>query len=186
MDTHQLEALLDGGEETDSIEFKGAMAWDKNSLVKDILAMANVIDGGRIIIGVEDGTFLRQGLTEDQVQTYDLDIMRDQVAPFADPMVQFRCEIVADRDGRRYAILEIASFESTPVICRRNGADVQAGTVYFRSRARRPQSARVDNSTDLREIIETAAARSMQRLRRLGFTAEVPNPYDYEGELGGL
>ncbi len=186
MDTLQLEALLDGGEETDSIEFKGAMNWDKKGLVKDILAMANVRDGGRIIIGVEDGTFQRQGLTEDQIQTYNLDIMRDQIAPFADPMVQFRCEIVADREGRRYAVLEIASFEFTPVICRRGGEDVHAGTLYFRSRARRPQSARVENSTDLREIIEIATVRTMQRFGRLGLVAEVSKPYDYGSELEGL
>lgn len=69
MNTEDVEALLSGAEETDALEFKGAVPWDRNLFVKDILAMANVIDGGRIVIGVEDGTFRRLGLAPEQVAT---------------------------------------------------------------------------------------------------------------------
>lgn len=186
MDTQALESLLDGAEETDTLEFKGAMAWDRNTLVKDILAMANTLDGGRIVIGVEDGTYRRQGLSDDQIATYDFEQMRDQIAPFADPLVVFRSEIVSDRDGLRYAVIEVSSFEVIPVICKRDGADVQEGTIYFRSRTRRPQSARVQNSSDMREIVESSVARSMRRLTRMGFVAEQQDRYDYDAELGGL
>src|SRR5260221_1522431 len=101
VDTEALETLLAGAEETDSLEFKGAMPWDRNTLAKDILALANVIDGGRIIVGVEDETFQRQGLTEEQAQTYNIDHMRDGIAPFADPRVVFRCAIVSCTPGGR-------------------------------------------------------------------------------------
>lgn len=60
MNTAELEALITGAEETDVLEFKGAMSWDRNTFVKDILAMANVIDGGRIVVGVEDGILVFQ------------------------------------------------------------------------------------------------------------------------------
>ena len=186
MDTETLEQVLDGAEETDTLEFKAAIEWSKNTLVKDILAMANVIDGGRIIVGVEDETFERQGLTDEQIATFNVEIMRDQIAPYADPFVFFRCEIVADRAGQRYAVIEVSPFESIPVVCRKDGADVQAGIIYFRSRARRPQSARVQTSSEMQEIIETAVARSMRRLRRMGFVAEEPAGYDYDDELGDL
>ncbi len=186
MDTEALETLLAGAEETDSLEFKGAMPWDRNTLAKDILALANVIDGGRIIVGVEDETFQRQGLTEEQAQTYNIDQMRDGIAPFADPRVVFRCEIVSDRAGRRYAVIDVSPFEDVPVICKRNGADVHAGTVYFRSRSRRPQSARVDSSSDMRDIIERAAALSTRRLRRIGFIPEQQPDDELDAELGGL
>ena len=186
MNTEDLETLLEGGEETDSLEFKGAMAWDAKSLVRDILAMANVLDGGRIIVGVEDGTFAREGLTEEQVASFIPDVMRDQVAPFADPMVQFRCEIVADSTGKRFAVVEVSPFESIPVICKKSSTDVYAGTVYFRSRSRRPASARVESSADMREIIEAATVRSARRLRRLGYVPEQEPDFDYDSELGGL
>ena len=162
------------------------MSWDRNTLVKDILSMANIIDGGRIVIGVEDETFHRQGLTEEQIQTYNIDIMRDGIAPFADPRVEFRCEIVADRDGRHYAIIDVSPFDDIPVICKREGADVHAGTIYFRSRSRRPQSARVDNSSDMRDIIERSAALSARRLRRIGFVPDQQPDAEFDAELGGI
>ncbi len=59
MTTEELEELLEGAEETDALEFKQAMNWD-DGLVKDILAMANIEDGGRIVVGIDDGTFARQ------------------------------------------------------------------------------------------------------------------------------
>jgi predicted HTH transcriptional regulator len=186
LDTQAFEAMLDGAEETDSLEFKAAIAWDRNALVKDILAMANIIDGGRIIIGIADGSFQRQGLTEEQLQTYKIDTMRDAVAPFADPRVIFRREVVTDRNGLQYIVIEVSPFEDFPVICCRDGADVTAGTIYFRSRSRRPQSARVASSTEMRDIIERSAALSMRRLARLGFVAKPENTYDYDAELRGL
>lgn len=185
MNTVELEALIAGAEETDVLEFKGAMSWDRNTFVKDILAMANVIDGGRIVVGVEDGTFVRQGLTPAQLATFKIDEMRDGLAPFADPRVVFRSEVVADNGGLQYVVMEVQPFDDVPVICRRDGADVHAGVIYFRSRTRRPQSAAVANSADMRDIVERAAVLSARRLRRVGFVPEVAGP-DYNAELGGL
>lgn len=185
MTTEELEALLDGAEETDSLEFKGAMAWNRK-LVKDILAMANVIDGGRIVIGIKDGTGDRQSLSDDQAASYNIEKLRDEVAPFADPRVVFRCDIVIDREGRRLAVLSVSPFEDLPVICRKDGPDIAAGSIYFRSRTRRPASARVDNSADMRDIVERAAALSTRRLKRMGFMPVTEPGYDYDAELGGL
>lgn len=186
METEELEALLDGAEETDRIEFKAAINWNRNGLVKDILAMANIQDGGRIVIGVEDETFARQGMTAEQIATFVLDDMRDQIAPFADPRVVFKIFTPTDRDGRRYVVIDVSPFDEFPVICKRDGTDVQAGTIYYRSRAQKPQSARVSSYTDLRDIIEISVARRMQRMQRMGFVAAVGQQYDYEAELGGL
>jgi predicted HTH transcriptional regulator len=188
VDTEQLERLLDGAEETDTLEFKGPMAWDKTSLVKDILAMANVIDGGRIIVGVEDGTYQRIGLTDEQAATFDIEVMRDQVAPFADPRVTFRCDVVPDAGGLRYAVIEVSPFDDLPVVCRRDGTGIEAGTIYFRTRRGRARSARVDNSSDMRDIIERAAALSARRLARIGFVPAEAHPLDeaFDRELDDL
>lgn len=110
MDIKEVEALLAGAEETDTLEFKAAVSWDRNLFVKDILALANVIDGGRIVVGVEDGTFARQGLTPEQVASFNNDIMRDAIAPFADPRVLFRSEAVEDAQGLRYIIIDVSPF----------------------------------------------------------------------------
>jgi predicted HTH transcriptional regulator len=186
MTTDELEALLEGADETESLEFKGPMKWNKNSLVKDILAMSNLQDGGRIVFGVEDETYARIGLSEGEITSFNLDTMKDQVAEYADPYVSFRKEIAIDRQGKKYVILTIGSFDELPVICKKDGPDLQKGTVYFRSKTQKPQSARVSNSNDMREIIEVAAVRRMQRLRRIGLVAEKTDEYDFKKELGGL
>lgn len=185
MNTQDLEGLLNGAEETDALEFKGPMEWH-SSLIKDILALANVRDGGRIIVGIEDETFRRVGVTNTQIATFNNDILRDRVAPYADPRVELRCEVVSDIQGLRFVIIDVSPFETTPVICRRDGEGLQAGAIYYRSRAGRPASARVARSDDMRDVIEVAIVRSRRRLERIGIFEPVQKDDQYDRELGGL
>ncbi len=185
MTPDRLELLLEGRQETDAVEFKSAIPWDKNTFVKDILALANIIDGGSIIVGVDDGTFVRHGMGDDLIATYDIEQMRDQIAPFADPRVMFTRHIIADARGFKYVVIEVSPFEDIPIICARDGYDVQKGVIYYRSRSRRPESARVSNSADMRDIIEASIARRSRQLRRIGFVPP-PGKYDFDAELGGL
>lgn len=193
MTPEELEALLGGAEETDKLEFKQAMVWHKLSLAKDILAMANVLGGGRIIVGVEDGTFARQGLSDAQIASYVPDAMRDQVAEYADPEVVFSVKFPVDFAGRQYVVIEVSEFAELPVICKRDGqqdqnkaTEVQRGTLYFRSRAQKPQSARVSSSNDLRKIIERAVVKRFAQLRDIGFGAAQEPLNTLDAELDGL
>ena len=186
MTTDELEALLEGAEEIDALEFKAAMEWNRNSLVKDILAMANIENGGQIIFGIADETYERQGLSDAQVETFNLDIMRDQVGEFADPYVRFSKEVASDREGRRYVIINVSPFDDVPVVCKRDGSDVIKGAIYYRSRTRRPQSAAISNAGDMRDLIDIAVVRRARRNQRLGYVVATEPEYDFEGELGGL
>jgi predicted HTH transcriptional regulator len=96
MTTDELELYLQGQAESQTLDYKAAMPWGALSFAKDILAFSNVQDGGRIIIGIEDGTFVRQGITEAQRNSYKIDIMRDQMASFSDPHVNFSVEFPLD------------------------------------------------------------------------------------------
>ena len=82
MTTDDLEKLLEAGVETPQVDFKESCPWNPKIFVKDILAMANTQDGGKIVIGViekKTGVFERQGTKEADRVTYKLDIMRDQL-----------------------------------------------------------------------------------------------------------
>ena len=184
--TEELEALLEGAEESDSLEFKGAMAWDHQGLAKDFMAMANIEFGGRIVFGIEDATLARQGMTADQIATFDFDIMKDQIGKLADPYIQFSKEIVTDGEGRKFVVVTVAPFEDGLVICRNNGTEVRAGAIYYRSRTRRPQSAPISNSTEMRDLIDIAVVRRARRNARIGYTVAVDPGYDFDAELGGL
>lgn len=68
MTTEELEAKLEGGTETQTIEFKDVCNWDDKIFAKDILAMSNIQDGDLIIVGMkelDEGTFEREGITEE-------------------------------------------------------------------------------------------------------------------------
>lgn len=186
MDTGEIETLLSGGEETQTLEFKRAGAWETRLFVKDILAMANSFDGGKIIIGVDDSTFDRTGLTDEQLATFDIERMRDQIGRFADPFVQFSCEQVADEQGLQFIVIGIQPFTEIPVICARDGHDVHQGRVYYRGRTRRPESAPVSNSNDMRELIEISISRRMARMESMGFTVRNVGPDRYADEIGDL
>lgn len=174
MTTEELEELLQGAQESDSLEFKGAMGWDVG-LIKDILAMANVQDGGRIVIGIEDETLVRQGVSLEQLDSFLPDTMMDRVGAFADPHVSFLVDKVPDTAGLHFVVITVAPFERTPVICAKDGGvrnEMQCGTIYYRSKTGRPKSARVGNANDMRDIIERAAIQTMRHFQNLGLEAK--------------
>lgn len=185
MDTEKLETLLGGAEETANVEFKTAVEWSVCLFVKDILGMSNTLDGGQIVVGIEDASFARVGLSDAQILTFDPDIMKDQMRPFADPFVTFRRYIVNDALGLKYVIIDVSSFDEIPVICAKDGHDVHAGSIYFRPRAGRPRSERVSTSADMREIIEASIARRLNSLRKVGLVSPT-TVYNFDEELGGL
>lgn len=186
MNTDELESRFEGLAEAPSLELKGACSWDASRFAKDILALSNVQDGGIIIIGIEDKTFARQGISAAQQATFNLDIMRDQIAGYADPHVSFTVEFPLDRGGRMYAVIKVSQFAEIPTICSRDSSDTRAGVIYYRNSNRRVESAAVSNSYDMRQIIDLATVKMMQRLQRLGFLVEPSGTHKFDEELKGL
>jgi predicted HTH transcriptional regulator len=188
MNTNELEARLEGRSETQQLDFKGPCSWDVNTFAKDILAMSNVQYGGEIIVGVDDGTWKRVGITPAQRDSFAADIMRDQMTRFADPHVQFGVELVVDRNGLEYVIIRVRQFAEVPVISRVDSepAGVRAGAIYYRSLHRRPESASVANSYDMRTILDLATVAMMHRRRAVGYTVTRTVEEDLDRELGDL
>ncbi len=186
MKPEELEEVLNGASETQRIEFKGACSWNAVGLAKDILALSNVQDGGYIIIGVRDGSFEREGVSEAQRLSFDVDIMRDQMASYSDPHVNFTVGFTTDSEERVFVIIRVFEFEDIPVICRRDSSDTTIATMYYRNRNRRIESARVSNSNDMRDILTRAAIKLMRRLEGHGLSVELSDTKRLEEELGGL
>lgn len=168
MEQEELERLLEGREETQTFEVKCRMPWDVKNLARDILAMANVRDGGTILIGVVDKTFAREGVDAVTKATYKPDVMRDQLATYADPHVLVTVHFPFDSKGTEYVAIRVHPFRELPVICKCDSKDTKAGAIYYRTTNRRPQSAAINNSYDMRDLIMTAVARVGEGLSRLG------------------
>jgi len=189
MTSKELEGKLEGGTETQTIEFKGTCNWDEKIFAKDILAMSNVQDGGFVIIGMkerDDGAFEREGITEENKTSYKIDEMRDQLTKYADPHVNFVIDFPKDRNDKEYVVIKVFPFEEVPVICRKNSDDTRAGVVYYRNKNRRVESAPVSNSYDMRDIIKIATVKMMQRKIELGFTVKSSVKKKLDDELQGL
>lgn len=183
MEKEELERILEGGAETPQVDFKQSMPWNARSFAKDVLAMSNTIDGGRIIVGVKEepkGVFAREGILPEHKSTYQVDIMKDQLAKYADPFIELTVSFPKDLKDIEYCIVRIEPFREVPVICRVPDRDhgLIVGGIYHRNRNRRAESALVSNSYDMRDIVERAMLKMRYRAKQIGY--ELPIATDSE------
>ncbi len=181
--------MLEGGAETQRTDFKESVSWSVETFAKDILALSNVQDGGFIIIGIAEGPnggFERKGISPEHKNSFKVDVMRDQMASFAEPHVDFIVESPKDKNGLEYAVIKVFQFEEIPVICNKESKDTKKAVIYYRNKNRRIESAPVSNSYDMRTMIELAVVRMMQKKKQLGFVVESSAKQKLDEELGGL
>ena len=186
MNTEDFQRLFEGQTESPSLDFKADIPWDYKKLTKDILAMSNLPDGGHIIIGIEErGTeFVNVGVTKKNSDSYKLDEMRDQVSKYADPMVDFTVYYPEDKNGLKYVVIRIFSFRETPTLCKKAlDGELKSSTLYYRNTNKRPESAAISNVNDLRDIIELAAVRLVQRRKSFGYTIQNVDEDTFKSEI---
>jgi predicted HTH transcriptional regulator len=163
-----LVAIRDGVE-TRVTEFKESQPFDvlKWKLTKACMAMANLRDGGRIIIGCDErnGVPRPSGMPEEHQYSYDQDRLIELVNTYARPPVALTLRRV-EFYGLRFVGIEVSPFERTPVMCindnlsaRPKPTETQVlmpGQIYVRSNAR-VSTTRVVTPDLLEEILENAA-----------------------------
>ena len=190
MTTKELEELLEGGIETPHIDYKAQCEWDINAFAKDILAMANIEGGGRIIIGVaEEGVgYKRVGITTTQMDTFNYDNMRDQFASYASPHVKFSIAFPQDKNGLIFVIITVDEFDEIPVICIKpnDRAGTKAPVIYYRNTDKKVESGPISNYHDLRNLIERSAVKIRVRWKQLGLSVPDNITIILDEELGNL
>lgn len=155
------------GIETRSTEFKESQPLDvlKWKIVKSAMAMANLRDGGRIIIGGSEREGIAvslDGVKPEHLTDYDNDTIIQLVNTHAKPPVDLSLRIVPF-DGKQFVGIEIAQFVRTPVFCAKptpNGTPeklrLREGDVYVRSNER-ISTTRAVNAELMAEVLEVAA-----------------------------
>lgn len=180
MTTAELEQLLEGGIETPRIEYKGSCQWDVNLFAKDILAIANIEDGGWIIIGMRETSsgYERVGVTDAEAESFIIDTMRDQFSKFADPHVTFFVYFPKDKKDTNFVVIKVDEFREVPVICIKSSdsAGVKAPAIYYRSTDKKVESGPISNYHDLRNLIERSAVKIRRRWKELSI--EAPDTFD--------
>lgn len=163
--------------ETRDTEYKSSQPFAalKWKIVRTAIAIANLREGGRIIIGVvEDrGIFTRTGITPDHEREYTQDEIFTVVNRHARPGIDLVVLPVED-NGMRFVGIEIAPFDRTPIFCgvatpQEAGNDgLRVGDLPARDLSRIATS-RVHDPDLVAEILEVAAEK---RARSIIVTAQ--------------
>lgn len=192
----ELYELVSIGEQRRNVEIKRSMSWDnartKAKIVKVILAMSNIRDGGYLILGFEENgdSYRPEGMSESALNSFDYDNIKSHVARFADPYVTFHMEVVEDEsENKKFIVFSIREFEEIPIICKRNGMEnLVEGNIYTRSRSL-PSTVRVPTQSEMREIMDLAIEKGIRKFLQMGQRAGLrtristePDEYDHELE----
>lgn len=117
----ELRSFIRHGSEERNLEYKQSMDWGdpatRAKITKGVLAMANIRDGGVIVVGVEDGTWTPVGLPPAMRDSLNQDQVMAHVAEFADPNVELTVSHVKDDTGQDYedfVVIQVRQFEGTP------------------------------------------------------------------------
>lgn len=161
--------------ELPNIEFKrGASFSDlQYHIAKTAQAIANLRDGGLIIVGVAqtDKEYALEGVTPEHEASYQVEAVYDFVNSYASPSMELRV-LTVDFEGNRFVAVAIPPFERLPIVCRKNtpsGAarEMRAGEVYVRTGAP-VGTTKVTSAAMMEELLQRASAfRAAETLRIL-------------------
>jgi predicted HTH transcriptional regulator len=166
-----IEEIIKHPREERNIEFKESVAWEdihfKAKITKSILGMANLRDGGWIIIGKRrnnDGSYESKGMIPDHFATYDSDLMQDFVRDYADPPIEIVLHKI-EVESKQFIAIRVEEFERIPILCKRSCAEViHRGKMYTRSKSK-PETIEVPSEIEMREIIELATDKNITSFR---------------------
>jgi predicted HTH transcriptional regulator len=187
------------GEER-NLEHKRGIPWIdaewKGKICKSMMAMANIRDGGVIVIGVsEDSTgtsFVASGMTSEEADTFRPDEVADFVRQHAVPFVDFTLRRI-EHDAKTFIVIQVREFDELPVVCRKTGPNkMRSGALYTRTRGK-PETGEVSSESELREILDMAVEKSIRhyfaRTNRAGLTVDGQASTDaakFDAQLGDL
>lgn len=191
----RVHAALDTCIESQSVDFKESASWKdlQYKIVRTALAMANLRDGGIIVIGASESgeRWSLTGISDEHLATYEVDEVIDAIHRFASPSVVVVIVLVPYQNSRHFLTLQVFEFSDTPIVCRRDGppnSGLRQGAVYVRPPgvARTTEVRSADQMHDLLELAaEKRARRILETARRIGLEP-LPAKKPFDDELGGL
>lgn len=176
-ESDSLIALLQLQHEERFLEYKESCPWDnlKAKIARTSMGMANIRDGGTIIIGVrkKNDNYILEGIHKEHGATYDSDNIQAWVNTYADPYVRLGLHDV-EFEGKQFLAIVIHEFDEIPVVCKRNyGSSLHQGKIYTRSH-RIPETCIVQSQTEMREIIEMATEKGVRHFLRTAQKVGIP------------
>lgn len=170
-----LRKLLALRAESKNLDYKQAMNWssasneEKCQFVKDVLAMMNTQDGGRIVIGVDDKTCYPHGVSDADAASFDITRVNDFVHKYADPSASCQVQKLAC-DGKNFIVIDVPEFQDVPIVCKAdaNSPDnkpiLKRGGLYVRTD--KASSELFSSADQMRELLGRALLKRGDHLLR--------------------
>jgi schlafen family protein len=171
-----LRDLLALRSESKNLDHKQSMNWtsatneQKYELTKDILAMMNTRDGGRIVVGVEDAKYVPVGVSDDDQKSFDPTTLNDFVHKYTDPAAS--CQVQKLRvEGKNFVVIDVPEFADVPIICKANAHSsstnkliLQGGGLYMRTE--KATSELISSAEEMRDLMSRAMLKRGDHLLR--------------------
>jgi hypothetical protein len=163
-----ISGILESPNESKSIEFKPSVPWPSNidtiqqnnkiqEIIKSILAMSNTRDGGKIILGIEkddkEKRYSLKGMSEEDLKTYDQDLIFEHVRNFGEPEPKFQV-LNIEYNNKNFIVFAVQSFIFAPIICRNKRSLNQLKNAVIYIRTDKPETKRITEPSEMREIID--------------------------------
>ena len=170
--------LLSLGYERRGLEFKPpgprSDAYLLAAVARAALGMANLRDGGVIVVGVEEppgAPISFTGLSSDDLGTWLHDDTISAINAYADPPIAIDTE-VRGFHGKAFVVVRVDAFADMPVLCRKDYAKaaqpgrpatllLRQGACYVRSR-RKPETSEIPTQAEMRELLDLATERRLR------------------------
>jgi hypothetical protein len=157
--------------------------------------MSNIIDGGRVVVGVDERAMaaMLPGLSPDQTRAWaDHDRVRDLIAKYADPPLSVESYTHRLSSKAFVVVLEIPGLAGMPHFCSgelqtrdNKGLILRKGALYVRT-IHKPQSVEVSGIAEMNEILEAAVTARLrafvQTSQRAGITLAIADSDDVRQE----
>ncbi|MGA9351046.1 MAG: ATP-binding protein [Anaerolineae bacterium] len=189
--------LVQNPMESRSVEYKCSETWEhlRDKVVKACLALANLRNGGYVVIGVkresEYGRHVATGMQAEHLQTWDVDNVQQYVNKYAEPYGQL--EICFPEDsGKQFVVIRVKQFDTVPVLCKKDlpGENLYRGDLLVRPLGT-VESRRVQTAEEMRGVLDIAIDIGIQkflaRARRVGLPSISPSDEElFDKQMEGL
>lgn len=170
-----ISGILESPNESKSIEFKPSVAWPKNindikqnekvqEIIKSILAMSNNRDGGKIILGIEKSDeknkYLLKGMNDDDLETYDQDLIFEHVRNFGEPEPKLQI-LNIEYNNKNFIVFAVQTFIFAPIICinNKNLKKLESCAIYIRTD--KPETKKITKPYEMKELIDLAIEKEL-------------------------
>ncbi|TKJ32168.1 hypothetical protein CEE39_06225 [bacterium (candidate division B38) B3_B38] len=157
--------LLEIKSESKNLDYKEGLNWDdkasrdkKLEIIKDILAMANTQDGGKIVFGVKDDDFSFAGLKKNDHKSFDQTKVNELLHSYTDP--KHFCHVCKQIiDGKYIVVIDVPEFQEDPIICKKDAPSsknrdkliLKKGQIYIRTE--KASSEIIPSVQEMRELL---------------------------------